>query len=294
VQLRVVNAFPNARSISRGSTSLIRRDITIRLPIGWFLSLLETFILPGVQWTEDPKARLYTLVHRGNAGDVAFYTRLAHQRRAILELGAGAGRITAATAAVAQQVVGIEHWEGMLAEAEPMPDNADLLLGDACNFALDTRFDTVVVPYNALFAFGGRDKIIAALRCARAHADDGAKLVFDCYVLNDDDDALLLPVQEELIASIIDNGRRINVYEWESPLPGPRAFQMQYRYEISTTDGKQYSVQDTIAHHWLPPDEMDSVLSAAGWRLDRIEAAFEDRSLQEDDVQMVIRGTAVG
>ena len=36
---------------------------------------------------------------------------------------------------------------------------------------------------------------------------------------------------------------------------------------------------------------MKDVFAAAGWRLDRVEAAFEGRSLREDDVHMVLLGS---
>lgn len=239
----------------------------------------------------DQKARLYTLVHRGTPGDVEYYVEAARNRRSVLELGAGAGRISKAVATVANRVVGIEKSKGMLAEAGHVADNIDLILGNACGFRLETTFDAIFIPYNTLFALGGRSRIIQALRCARQHADKNAQIIIDCYVLDDCDDSLLLPVQEELIASIIDDGHRINVLEREEPLSEPRSFQMVYRYEIIGPDGVRTQLEDRISHHWLPPSEMKDVFAAAGWRLDRVEAAFEGRSLREDDVHMVLLGS---
>ena len=245
-----------------------------------------------MNFSHDKKSHLYTLVHRGTPGDVEYYVEAARNRRAILELGAGAGRITKAAAQVAKRVVGIEKWEGMLAEVGQIADNVELILGNACHFRLETTFDTVFIPYNTLFALGGRTRIIEALRCARQHVDKNAQLIIDCYVLDDCDDTLLLPVQEELVASIIDNGRRINVFEREEPLPEPRSFQMVYRYEITGHNGVQEYLEDSISHHWLPPSEMRHVFTAAGWRLERMEAAFGGQRLQRDDTHMVLRGTA--
>ena len=133
-----------------------------------------------------------------------------------------------------------------------------------------------------------------ALRCARQHATKDALLIMDCYQLTDEDDQLLLPVEEEVIASIIDNGKRIQVYEREEQLPHPRAFRMVYRYDIAIPSGERHTLEDSIDHYWVPPCDLARLLASAGWRLDRLEAAFEHRALEDDDPHIVVRGSAVG
>jgi SAM-dependent methyltransferase len=53
-------------------------------------------------------ARLYALVHRGNAGDVDFYVRACAGAARVLELGCGTGRVLRAVAEVAGHVTGLD------------------------------------------------------------------------------------------------------------------------------------------------------------------------------------------
>ena len=103
------------------------------------------------------RARLYSLVHRGMPGDLAFYRHEAQNKRSVIELGAGTGRILREVAGEAHIAVGIEHSAGMIALAEGLPQNATVVHADACAFNMDQRFELVLIPYNAPFAFGGVD-----------------------------------------------------------------------------------------------------------------------------------------
>ncbi|MEC8024699.1 MAG: class I SAM-dependent methyltransferase [Myxococcota bacterium] len=239
------------------------------------------------------RARLYSLVHRGMPGDIAFYRHEAQNKRSVIELGAGTGRILREVAGEVRNAVGIEHSAGMIAQATDLPENAVILHADACAFSVDQQFDLVIIPYNALFAFGGIDRMRQALQCARKHARTGATLLFDCYVLNDDDYALLLPVDQEQIATVIDQGRSIAVFEWEEPLTTPRSFTMAYRYEITMPNGSVDVMEDRVHHHWLPPMAMERLLRAAGWRLIGLEAAFTRVPLAPDDIHLVGRAVAM-
>lgn len=97
----------------------------------------------------------------GGGDDVAFYLDLAAKAgRDVLELGCGTGRVMIPLAEAGFRVTGLDRSPTMLAQAatklsrlDPVVQAATRLVeGDLASFALDTRFDSVLVPARA-FAF---------------------------------------------------------------------------------------------------------------------------------------------
>uniref|UniRef100_UPI00286B49CA class I SAM-dependent methyltransferase n=1 Tax=Phenylobacterium sp. TaxID=1871053 RepID=UPI00286B49CA len=92
------------------------------------------------------------------AGDIEIYAGLAPAGGAILELGAGTGRVAYALAALGHQVTGVEIAPAMLAQAEArrgeVPDDVArrvvLRRGDMTAIDLKQVFDLVVCPYFTL------------------------------------------------------------------------------------------------------------------------------------------------
>ena len=54
-------------------------------------------------------AVFYALTHRGNRGDLAFYSSLCRGARSVLELGSGYGRVLESLASTRRRVVGLER-----------------------------------------------------------------------------------------------------------------------------------------------------------------------------------------
>ena len=105
--------------------------------------------------------------------DLALWLELADRARsAVLDVGAGSGRVTLALARAGHHVAALER-EPMLLEAL-RESAADLpvegVLADARDFTLERRdFGLCVVPMHTVQLFGGADSRAAFLRCARAH-----------------------------------------------------------------------------------------------------------------------------
>ena len=99
-----------------------------------------------------------TAADQNLAGDVGFYASLAPPQGSILELGAGAGRITFALAEQGLSVTGVDLAPAMLARAkarlaDTRPEIAARLefrQGDMTSLRLGRMFDLVVCPYFTL------------------------------------------------------------------------------------------------------------------------------------------------
>ena len=127
--------------------------------------------------------------------DLPFWQRLVERRapRRMLELACGTGRLTFPLATVGLaadaefEIVGIDRSEAFLARAraelaeQPAAVRAAVRLeiGDMRSFALDGRFDLVVVPFNSLAYIHTREDQLACLRAARAHLAPGGAFAFD-------------------------------------------------------------------------------------------------------------------
>ena len=137
---------------------------------------------------DDPE--LYELENADDPHfDLPFWQRLVERRtpRRMLELACGTGRLTfpLAEAGLAadpeSELIGIDRSEPFLARAElaEQPPAVRLESGDMRSFALEDRFDLVVVPFNSLAYIHTREDQLACLRAARAHLAPGGAFAFD-------------------------------------------------------------------------------------------------------------------
>jgi SAM-dependent methyltransferase len=101
---------------------------------------------------------LTTAADRGLDGDIDLYAGLAPAGGAVLELGAGTGRVSLALAERGLSVLGLDLAPAMLAQAEAKLTQtpADIARrvrfrrGDMAALQLDETFDVVIAPYFAL------------------------------------------------------------------------------------------------------------------------------------------------
>ena len=137
----------------------------------------------------DPE--IYDLFNDGPfRGDIDGYRRRAQAcGGAVLELGAGTGRITLPVARDGVSIWALDADAGMLdrltrkAAAEP-PDvrqRITIVAGDMRSFHIDRRFALVVIPFRAFLHNLTADDQLACLRCARRHLDVGGRIAFNIF-----------------------------------------------------------------------------------------------------------------
>jgi SAM-dependent methyltransferase len=120
------------------------------------MAAVRPYYAPGAM-----SATFYDVVTAADArlaGDVEVYAALAPAGGAVLELGAGSGRITAALAERGLAVTGVDLSKAMLEQAQArraslapeVASRIELRLGDMTALDLKRRFDLVVCPYFTL------------------------------------------------------------------------------------------------------------------------------------------------
>ncbi len=100
----------------------------------------------------EANAHRYDRLHPGVRGDAEFYASLAQGRR-VLEIGAGTGRVTAALAERAEQVIALDSSAAMLARAVRRLhriSRVHLLLADAGHLPLLGCFGLVILAYRTV------------------------------------------------------------------------------------------------------------------------------------------------
>ncbi len=138
----------------------------------------------------DSFAHVYDLQHRTFLDDVPMYVQLAREhaaQSAILELGAGTGRVLIPLVEAGFRVVGVDESAQMLhlaadnlrrsprAPAKPW----SLVQADARSLQLDEKFNLAFIALNTFLHNTTRDDQLATLASARRHLNVGGLLIVD-------------------------------------------------------------------------------------------------------------------
>ncbi len=228
-------------------------------------------------------ADLYRLVHRGNAGDLAFYRRLCRGAGRVLELGCGAGRIAGPIAADGADVVGIEPHPGMRAACAGF----EVRDGDMRSFAIEgRRFDRVIVPYTGLYCLPDDDAVLDCFRCVARHLAPGGRFAFDGYLVHPE-----LPAggdEPEWLTTVYDDDDdRIDIFESGEHFPESRRFAVTYDHELHGS-GPSRRTSYTLDHHYLVAGEVPAMLDSAGLALAHLFGDFDESPFIEETAERLV------
>jgi SAM-dependent methyltransferase len=136
-------------------------------------------------------ADVYDVMHPGSLqGDIEWYCRKAvASRGAVLELGAGTGRITIPIAQEGVRVTAVDLNSGMLEKlrqkAASLPGDVQSRIsthqGDMRSLALSDRFALVIIPFRAFLHNLTWDDQLAALQRAYEHLQPGGELALNVF-----------------------------------------------------------------------------------------------------------------
>lgn len=135
----------------------------------------------------DALAELYERQYANYRDDIAFYARLAERENAqdILELGAGAGRVSVALARRGLNITGLELSSEMLERGRKFATrenaNVNFVLGDMTDFKLEQKFSIIIAPFNALMHLYSLQDQDRAFEMVRAHLEPNGVFAFDLY-----------------------------------------------------------------------------------------------------------------
>ena len=249
-------------------------------------------------------------VSRVSDADSRFWQHLAERlgARRLLELGCGSGRVTLPLARWAAplggQVVGLDLAPAMLAgaeaglAAEPAAVRAAVRLAqaDMRAFALDERFDLIIIPFNTLGHLHSIKDQLACLATARRHLASGGRFAVDVDRLTIAElyQVVTEPEAGQVIGAEIDpaTGRRLVRYRSTRYEQISQTFQRRYTDEWLGEDGARSVEQMDLSLHIFFPRELELLFRLAGYRVEAVYGDYDGGALADDSPQLIMVGVA--
>jgi len=219
------------------------------------------------------QAELYALTHRGNPGDLEFYTRVCDGASTVLELGCGYGRLLRVLAQRGRHVLGLDSNRELLGLAKrnlsTLPTSkqrgVELVNADMSRFEFGaTGFERVLLPYNGLYCLLGRRAAFGCFRAVRAALAPNGVFAFDVWnaarfhrssTINASADA------REPIVTIEHAGRVWDVFEHSRTRRSAQRLDVRYDY-LPRGGGK--ACQIVIPQRYYLESELRELLARAG------------------------------
>lgn len=239
-------------------------------------------------------AELYDAQYRWYRDDLAFYRDLALDRPgAVLEIGAGTGRVTVELARLAERVVALEPSSSMRAAAAARLDEAgvagrvELRDQDARELAEDGGFALVVAPFHVLMHFVTLDDQDAVLRGARSALDPGGAFACDLFVPRFGPDDVLRRETTWRDAA----GRDAELWTVQHHHAAQQRIESLYLVDRVGSDGIVRRSRRTLVQRYFHRYELERAVRSAGFRDVRLFGDFDRRPLDDDAARYVVLAT---
>ena len=200
---------------------------------------------------------------------VPFYVDLARQQAgAVLELACGTGQLTVPIASHGLLTVGLDQSHAMLNAAKKRASAAGasvwFVQGDMRDFALDRKFNLIVVARNSLLHLLTTEDLLTTLTAVRRHlAPDG---VFAFDIFNPDPARLARPSGQRFPAMEVSTARFGPLYVEETHDYDSATQVNRATWYISTPHRRDAWVVPMVLRS-IFPQELPSLISAAGLEL---------------------------
>jgi SAM-dependent methyltransferase len=216
--------------------------------------------------------------------DLALWFELAAQLvadgQALLDVGAGTGRVTIPLAEAGHHVVALDRDQVLLRELELRAAGlpVEAICADARDFELDREFPLIVVPMQTVQLLGGGDAHTAFFRCARAHLGAGGCVAVAIAASEDFEE---FECQDGDMAPLPDIAEIDGRAYFSQPTAVRRldnTFLLERHREIVEVDGARSSSDDRIALDIVTVEQLGHAAQRAGLRRSggrRIEATDE-------------------
>ena len=246
-------------------------------------------------------AALYDFEYRRRRGDVNHYRRLAAavpQESSVLELGCGTGRVTIPLARDGRHVVGVDRSAEMLARAKlrlraagrRAEERVVFLRADLRDFTLGARFPLVICAFNTFQHLYTRHDVAACLARVREALTDDGRFAFD--VMNPDLRWLTRDQMKRWARTRFrhpETGVRYEYTTNQTYDPVTQIVHMRIFYEeIEVPIERRRTHVVRLAHRQFFPAELEALLHAGGFRVERRWGGFAEEELDVGSESQVI------
>lgn len=259
--------------------------------------------------TEDHylDAALYDFEYAEQEADIDWYLAIAAERankRPIVEMGVGTGRIAIPLATEEHRVIGVDRMAQMLErlehklaeEDEAVSERIELIQGDITDLPLRAgSAELVIAPFNVLQHLYTWEELLTCFKEAHRVLRPGGTFAFD----------VLLPDLEWLTW---DPDKRHSTTRFSHPTTGERmVYTTNHTYDFETQvchirifydraprRGGRFKPPSKplrlvhLAHRQIFPEEIRALLAQAGFRLESLTGDFLDLTLDKEVESQVV------
>ncbi|MEM6994800.1 MAG: methyltransferase domain-containing protein [Myxococcota bacterium] len=242
-------------------------------------------------------AALYDFEYADRMDDVRWYRRIARERAgggAILELGAGTGRITCRLAEDHRRIIALDRMQPMLdalsrrAHDAKVADRIEPVLGEMTDLPCkDASMQLVIVPFNGLMHLYTWDELLACFKEAHRVLSPGGVLAFDVE-LPDLEWLTWDPEERHAITRFIHptTGAKLvystnHTYDAQTQICHVRIY-----YDDAPAAGQRFAPPAKprklvhLAHRQIFPEEIRCLVAQAGLSLESLTGDFLSISLR--------------
>jgi len=244
---------------------------------------------------------LYDFEYREQENDIDWYREFVSQRadgRALIELGAGTGRVTIPLAEDGHEVIALDRMPSMLDALVDKLDRSDPevaariepVLGDMCEIPFeDETVGIVIAPFNALMHLYDWEQLLACFREVHRVLEPDGLFAFDVLLpdidwLNLDENArhcvtrFTHPVTKEKLVYSTNH-----TYDHDTQVCHIRIF-----YDDAPARGRKFRATKTprelvhLAHRQIFPQELRLLAHTTGFELESLTGDFLGLTLNAD------------
>jgi ubiquinone/menaquinone biosynthesis C-methylase UbiE len=244
-------------------------------------------------------APLYDLEYEDREDDVRWYRELAHDRAdghnpAILELGAGTGRVTCPLAEDGHRVIALDRMPAMLErlrqklEGTAHADRVTVMEGDMRNLRLaDASVGLVMAPFNGLMHLYAHQDLLSCFREVYRVLAPGGVFAFDVQ-LPDLEWLMWDPDKRHAITRFRHPTTGENlVYSTNHTYdPATQICHVRIYYDRAPPRGRKFTPPPRplrlvhLAHRQIFPEELRGLVASADLKLESLSGDFEDLPLR--------------
>jgi ubiquinone/menaquinone biosynthesis C-methylase UbiE len=209
--------------------------------------------------------------------DIDFFNHFIHRTPSrVLELACGTGRVTIAMAQAGHVIDGLDLSEEMLrvfrAKLSRVPAEVaariDLHHGNMADFALDGRYDAIIVPFRGFQALTSYDDAVSSLAAIRRHLVPGGIVIIDLFSSYAHPDESFLGEHVDWVRRIPGTGQTIT--RSRRGLHIDRASQIMYSeatFYVHGAGGEAQLLTDSFALRYYFQYQLEVLLAASGFEI---------------------------
>lgn len=232
-------------------------------------------------------ATLYDHRYKRRQHDLAFYKKQAHG--AVLELGAGSGRVTKVLSQAAKQVVALERSKSLCATLRSLKlSNVQIQCADFSTYKPAHTFDVVCAPFHVFSHVHDGVALVRLLQRIATWLGPKGRLVFD--VPNPNVKMLAWPPGKtfQMGKASDGSGRRYRYSETFSWTPLSQQQLVLAQYDALDGEDEASGFVLPLLHRHYFPAELAVLLKLSGFEVLSHEGSFVGEPLDADSEEQVI------